>query len=86
MVVSEISPFNALRGKLGEQDAQTIIEGIKQEVKNEFDNKKDSLATKEDIAKLDVKISETKAEIIKWMFIFWVGQMATTVAIVKLFH
>lgn len=86
MMVSEISLYNALKTKLGEQDAQTIIEGIRQEVKSEFDNKKDLLATKEDIAKLDVKMSETKAEIIKWMFIFWVGQMASTVALVKLLH
>jgi hypothetical protein len=39
-------------------------------------------ATKEDISKLDskiaaldTKISESKSETIKWMFIFWVGQM-----------
>ena len=34
---------------------------------------------KQDNAKLENKISETKAEIIKWMFIFWIGQFAAIV-------
>ena len=28
--------------------------------------------------------SELKSEIIKWMFLFWIGQTATTAAIFKL--
>ena len=39
----------------------------------------------EEIAKLDKKISETKAELIKWMFIFWAGQIIVLVAILNLF-
>ncbi len=39
----------------------------------------------EEIAKLDKKISETKAELIKWMFIFWAGQIIVLVAILSLF-
>jgi hypothetical protein len=27
--------------------------------------------------------AELKAEMIKWMFLFWIGQMAATAAIVK---
>lgn len=36
------------------------------------------LATKEDIA-------NSKAELIKWMFLFWVGQVAVTLGIVAAF-
>ena len=36
-------------------------------------------------AHLEIKISETKTEIIKWMFIFWIGQAATTLGIVFVF-
>jgi ribosomal protein S6 len=39
----------------------------------------------EEIAKLDKKISETKAELIKWMFIFWAGQIIVLVAVLSLF-
>ena len=39
----------------------------------------------EEISKLDKKISETKAYIIKWMFIFWAGQIGILVAVLDLF-
>ena len=77
MLVSAITLFNTLRAKLGEQEAQTVVEGIKQSVREEFETQKANLATKEDLA-------NTKTDIIKWMFIFWIGQMTATVAIVKL--
>ena len=77
MVVSETTLFNTLKTKLGEQEAQTVVEGIKSAVKEEFEVKKEILATKQDL-------SEVKAEIIKWMFIFWIGQLGATIAVVKL--
>jgi hypothetical protein len=43
------------------------------------------ISTKEDIAKVDTKISETKSEIIKWMFIFWVGQLIAIFSFILLF-
>jgi len=39
---------------------------------------------KTSIAELRTEIANFKAEIIKWMFLFWIGQMAATAAIVKL--
>ncbi len=41
-------------------------------------------ATKEDIAQLRVSVVETKAELVKWMFIFWAGQVATSFTLLKL--
>jgi len=35
-------------------------------------------------AELSTKIADSKAEVIKWMFLFWIGQMATTAALIKL--
>ena len=32
---------------------------------------------------LSTKIAESKTEVIKWMFLFWIGQMATTAALIK---
>jgi len=52
----------------------------------------EALATKEDISKLELKISENnikiaevRADLIKWMFLFWIGQLASIIAIVKFF-
>lgn len=39
----------------------------------------------EEVSKLDVKISETKADLIRWMFIFWVGQIGALLGILFVF-
>ena len=50
---------------------------------------KEISVVKEDIAKvrydLSKDIGESKANTIKWMFIFWIGQVGATLAIVLLF-
>jgi hypothetical protein len=38
----------------------------------------------EKINKLEISISEFKADNLKWMFIFWVGQMSVTIAVVMM--
>lgn len=38
----------------------------------------------EEIGKLDVKIADVRADIIKWMFLFWIGQVASILAILKI--
>ena len=32
---------------------------------------------------LEVKIEGTKSEVIKWMFLFWLGQIAVTAGLIK---
>ena len=32
-------------------------------------------------AKLDAKLADLRSELLKWMFLFWVGNMATTVGV-----
>ena len=49
MNISEITLFNTLKSKLGEYEAQVVVEGIKSAVMEEFNYKKDTLATKNDI-------------------------------------
>ena len=67
------------------EDARIVVTEIEQIIETKITDYKDILATKEDIAKLDTKIAETKADIIKWMFIFWISQLAAIIGIVKLF-
>lgn len=54
-----------------------------------FEEKKEVLATKEDILLLKRELSETRTDIIKWMFIFWTGTVITILgglfAFLKLF-
>jgi hypothetical protein len=75
MLVPDITIYDALKGMLGEEKARQVVAGIKEQVVQEIEVQKNVLATKEDIAsikeaigKLDTKISESKAEMMKWMF------------------
>ena len=47
--------------------------------------KKDLLATKHDILAAKTDLANIKADIIKWMFLFWIGQLASLVAILQIF-
>ncbi len=38
---------------------------------------------KGDNASLDVKIEKTRADMIKWMFIFWISQLAAIFAMLR---
>lgn len=73
--ISTIEMYNILKGKLGENEAKALTEYVESKVERTFDKKKDVLATKEDLANV-------KSDIIKWMFIFWIGQIAVTLGIV----
>ena len=71
--------YQLVRAKLhlGEQDGMKFIHGIQEEVQestNEF-------VTKDFVQQT---VAEAKSELIKWMFIFWVGQGAVTYMIVSL--
>ena len=64
--------------------ARAIAESIEVALRENESDLTKTLMTKEDGAKLRVEIAEAKTEVIKWMFLFWIGQMAATAAIVKL--
>ena len=71
------------------EDARTVVTEIEQIIESKIADKKDVLSTKEDLAKVEAKlgiqIAEVKADLIKWMFIFGIGQLATMIAIAKFF-
>jgi len=54
-----------------------------------MNSKYESLATKEDITKLEMKLNKTflgvDTDIFKWMFIFWIGNIAATFGFILLF-
>jgi hypothetical protein len=58
---------------------------IEEKIKSEVQTKASTLATKEDVARTGTKIETAKAELIKWMFVFWVGQVITTFGFILLF-
>jgi hypothetical protein len=71
--------------KLGKEAAEGLATYLETKPKIELENNLKHLATKEDIAKVEGKIGESKAEIIKWMFIFWIGQVLAICGFMLLF-
>jgi hypothetical protein len=83
--ISTTQLYSLLSEKVGKETAETLTGYIEDKIKSEFENKSDTLATKNDISNLEVKIAESRADMIKWMFIFWVGQVAATFGFILLF-
>ncbi|WP_262246206.1 hypothetical protein [Parapedobacter soli] len=70
--------YSLLSNKLGRESAENLTTYIEEKIKDEVGDKTKILATKADLA-------ETKSEVIKWMFIFWIGPIAATFGFILLF-
>ena len=84
--------YTLLSEKVGKETAENLTVYIEEKIKDEVKTQSNILATKEDIALLkqdinnvELKIAETRADMIKWMFIFWIGQVAVTFGFILLF-
>lgn len=71
--------YPIIRTKLdvAEQDGLKFIQGIQDEI----DDKTAEFVTKDYMRQA---ISEAKSDLIKWMFVFWMGQGAVTYLIVSM--
>jgi hypothetical protein len=92
--------YKLLSDKLGNDTTEAMFKYIDNKTERSVETTIKTLATKDDLAKattnlrdeianvrydLSKEISEFKADNIKWMFIFWIGQVAAMLAIVFLF-
>lgn len=84
-IINTLKIYEILKQKLPEEEAKLITEAIQLS----FEEGKDVLATKEDIAKLreelKVEIARTEARLIRWMFIFWATQLGGIIGILFAF-
>ncbi len=89
IVTTDIQLFRILKERLGEKEAESLVDFVDAKLKENNEANSKLLATKEDlkdeIGATKILIAETKAELIKWMFIFWVGQVAATFGFILLF-
>ena len=78
-----------LRTKLGEDGTRELIELLNQTAKNIKESLEEKTSDKSEQTKsgiekqilelkaeLKTEIAHTRADLIKWMFIFWIGQVA----------
>jgi hypothetical protein len=73
MVITSIDLFNVLKEKIGEQQAKSLTEYIEVKVEQKFESQKQMLATKEDVKNLEIKLAETKSDLLKWVFAMFVN-------------
>ncbi len=87
--ISTSKLYDLLSPKIGREEAESLVTYVESKIKAEFETNAKGLVTKEDLAReisrLELKVSESKSEMIKWMFIFWIGQIAATFGFILLF-
>jgi len=69
-----------------ERTLRAVDTGYRQEFKDLFDANFGRLEARMDAfeSRVDAKLEALKAELLRWMFLFWVGTMGTVLAILKL--
>jgi uncharacterized protein YjdB len=77
--------YKLLSDKLGNDTTEAMFKYIDNKTERSVEATIKTLATKDDIANVRKEIGEAKVDTIKWMFIFWIGQVGATLAIVFLF-
>jgi hypothetical protein len=84
--------YTLLSEKVGKETAENLTDYIEDKIKEEVQIQSNILATKQDfinlkqdIAAVELRLTEKIADMIKWMFIFWVGQVAVTFGFILLF-
>jgi len=77
--------FEVLRPTFDEKQATKIAEAVETALETNNSALFSTVATKGDLTELKAAtkadLAEMKAEIIKWMFIFWIGQFASIVGV-----
>jgi len=73
MQMTDIQLFQIQRQKLGEKEAEALVQFVDGKLKENNDQNLKVAATKEDIAILRGDMKADKAKIIKWMFVFIMG-------------
>lgn len=81
--------YRVLTEKLGSEITEAMFKYIDNKTERSVEASIKKLATKEhvsrEIANVRKEAGANKADLVKWMFIFWVGQVGVTLGIVLLF-
>lgn len=100
MTTQALHLYEVLKNTLNDTGAKAIIKYLEEcmeaMISKQIDTKVAHLATKEDLNMLESKmikmiietraeLMETKAELMKWMFIFIMGQTVVIAGLIKLF-
>jgi len=77
--------YKLLSEKLGSDTTEAMFKYIDNRTERSVEANIKTLATKEDLAKVKYDLSQEISNSIKWMFIFWIGQVGAILGIIFLF-
>lgn len=77
----ELEVYEIFKKHFSEKEAEKIIEFCRTKSEERMVKKKDAFGIKCTTSDLIAKIESSKNSIIKWMFIFWIGQLAAVAGI-----
>jgi hypothetical protein len=90
LVISEIKLYELLKARIGEKEAEAFVQILENKVDSRLEEKTNVFATKEDIAKLEGKlttsIAESKVDMIKWIVGTAIASCGLLLAAMKFFH
>lgn len=81
-----------LRQKLGDDGAHALVDVINSSLQkagqtlNETSTERLERRLSEVKADLELRMSNIRADLLRWMFIFWVGQVGVTIALFTAFR
>lgn len=76
--------YQLLSDKLGNDTTEAMFKYIDNKTERSVEATIQTLATKDDLAKVKYDLSKDISNSVKWMFIFWIGQVGATLAIAML--
>jgi hypothetical protein len=85
MIVSEIKLYEILKLKLGEKEAEALVEFVDAKLKEREEENSKILATKEDLAKMQSHLESKITDQLKWLIVMWISQIAAIAALIKFF-
>jgi hypothetical protein len=77
--------YKLLSEKLGSDTTEAMFKYIDNKTERSVEATIRTLATKDDLAKVKYDLSKEIGNSVKWMFIFWIGQVGATLAIILVF-
>ena len=88
ITTTDLQLFQILRQRLGEKEAEALVVFVDSKIRDNNEanlkiltTKEDIYNVKEEIKQLEVKIAETKSDIIRWVFAFFVTLMLAIVGL-----
>jgi len=77
----ELEVYEIFKNRFTEKEAAKVIEYFEAKAEEKIKQKKDVFMTKNDKVEMISRIESSKTDTIKWMFIFWIGQLVAVAGI-----